>query len=235
MDTGVQPDTRVSLAELMDAVRDVRGTAIDFRGDKSASGSTPGVYPPSGDYGVFEGTLNGGKYFNYTAVNEDGNLRYKSRGEIVAAMQENGIYIGDFSNDGSYDNPAYSYCRTAYIASTGFFVLDAIIGVDAMVYDGSWSQWGKMSADVSVGGELAAGADYSAWATDSNTYMSAINYNVDPVLDAFSPDAEALQLDPADTNQIEDADYDYQIQAPAAAPGPDEPPTPGDGDGGGGC
>jgi len=230
----VQVNTRVSLAELMDATRDGRGTAIDFRGDKSATGSTDGVYSDvAGDVGVFEGTINGGKYFAHAAVNEDGNKRFKSRGEIIAAMLENDINVADFSSDGTYSNPAYSYCRTGYIASTGFFVLDAILGVDAMVYDGSWSQWGKMSTV--KGGELSAA---SPWATDTNTYMSVINYNVDNLkaLDAFSPDADALQFAPADTNQIEDVDFDYQIQAPAdSGSSSDGAPTSGSGDLGGNC
>lgn len=240
-DSGVQLDTRVSLAELMDAARDGRGTAVDFRGDKSAPGSTAGVFSDvGGDYVVFEGTLNIGKSFSWKDFNYDydgGDLRYKSAAEIEAALMAAGV--PEPSMDGSYSNPIYSYCRTGYIASTGFFVLDGILGVDVMTYDGSWSQWGKMSADATMGGELVGDVDYSAWATDSADYMSVINYNYENLkqVESLNADADALQLDPAATNQVEDADYEYQT-TPKDASGSDDggsPPTSGSGDLGGGC
>ena len=243
LNSGAQLDTRVSLAELMDAVRDARGTAIDFRGDKSATGSTPGVYSDvAGDYVVFEGTLQGGKAFSWQNFNVDyanGDFRFKSATEIEDALQALGSMTP--SMDGTYSNPIYSYCRTGYIASVGFFVLDGILGVDVMTYDGSWSQWGKMSADASKGGELAAGTvDYSAWATDSTTYMSVINYNADRMkqIEPLNPDSSALSLTPTTANQVEDADYEYQSTPPAdsgSGSSDDGAPTSGSGDLGGGC
>ena len=243
LNSGAQLDTRVSLAELMDAVRDGRGSAIDFRGDKSATGSTPGVYSDvAGDYVVFEGTLQGGKAFSWQNFNVDyanGDFRFKSAAEIEAALQALGGMPP--TTDGSYDNPIYSYCRTGYIASVGFFVLDGILGVDAMTYDGSWSQWGKMSADDTKGGELVGdGYDYSAWATDSSTYMSVINYNVDNLkkVEPLNPDSSALSLTPTTANQVEDADYEYQSTPPAdsgSGSSDDGAPTSGSGDLGGGC
>ncbi len=240
LSSGAQLDTRVSLAELMDAVRDGRGTAIDFRGDKSAIGSTAGVFSDvAGDYVVFEGTLQGGLAYSWQNFNVDyanGDFRFKSATEIEDALQALGSMTP--SMDGTYSNPIYSYCRTGYIASVGFFVLDGILGVDVMTYDGSWSQWGKMSADASKGGELAAGTvDYSAWATDSTTYMSVINYNADRMkqIEPLNPDSSALSLTPATANQVEDADYEYQT-TPASDPGSDSgAPTSGSGDLGGGC
>ncbi|WP_432821651.1 selenite/tellurite reduction operon rhodanese-like protein ExtH [Trichloromonas sp.] len=237
LNTGAQLDTRVSLAELMDAVRDGRGTAIDMRGDSSAIGSTAGVFATvANDWVVFEGMVKGGTYYNYVNFNETGNKRFKSAAVIKAEMLAAGIDIASFSNDGSYLNPVYSYCRTGYIASTGFFVLDAILNIDVMTYDGSWSQWGKMSADASKGGELPAGSE---WATDNSTYMSVINYNVNnatAVAEPLNPDAAALLLAPSAANQIEEADTDYQNQAPAATPvSGGTAPTSGSGSAGGGC
>lgn len=239
---GAQLDTRVSLAELMDAVRDERGTAIDFRGDASAIGSTAGVFGDvSGDYVVFEGRIKGGTYYSYADFQVSGSDRFKPAYQIRQELIAAGIDIDSFSTDGSYVNPVYSLCRTAYIASTGFFVLDAILGVDVMTYDGSWSQWGKMSADASVGGELPAGSE---WAVDNATYMSLINYNVNNptnVIVGVNPDADALLLDPADAeaNQVENEDADYRDQAPATST-PDagsggSAPTPGGGGAPVGC
>ncbi len=242
LDTGAQLDTRVSLAELMDAVRDERGTAIDMRGDKIDFGSTSGVFSDvSGDFVVFEGRLNGATYYNYVDFQVEGSDRFKSAAEIADEMLAAGIDISSFSADGSYSNPVYSYCRTAYIASTGFLALDAILDIDVMVYDGSWSQWGKMSDNADKGGELPAD---SAWAVDNSTYMSIINYNADSptyVIEPLNPDSAALSLDPADSeaNQVESQDYDYQIQAPAddssSSSGSSEAPTSDSGDLGGGC
>lgn len=232
LDTGAQLDTRVALAELMDAARDSRGTAIDFRGDKSAIGSTPGVFGDvAGDYVVFEGTLNIGESFSWKNFNVDydgGDFTFRSAGDIATDLAAAGV-------DGM-DSVYYSYCRTGYIASTGFFVLDAILDWPVMTYDGSWSQWGKMSTvTTDAGGELP---DASEWATDSATYMSTINYNVDRMkqAEALNADADALLLAPAAANQTEDADYEYQI-TPAADSGSSDggAPTPGGGDLGGGC
>lgn len=226
----------------MDAARDDRGTAIDFRGDKVNTGSTAGVYSVANgdasdsDYAVFEGRLNNGTYYSFANFNEDyanGDLRYKSAAEISAEMAAAGIDVSAITAE----DPVYSYCRTGYIASTGFFVLDAILDVDVMTYDGSWSQWGKMSADASKGGELndnSLDTDFSAWATDSDEYMTIINYNDDNMkkVEPLNPDPAALQLQPGDTaaNQVENEDFDYQIQA-GTDDGAEEPSAPSAGGG----
>ena len=238
LNSGVQLDTRVALAELMDAARDDRGTAIDFRGDKAATKSTDGVFSGvAGDYVVFEGRLNNGTSFSWQNFNDDyagGDLHYKSKSEIAAEMLAAGIDVSQFSSDGSYSNPVYSYCRTGYIASTGFFVMDAIMGLDVMTYDGSWSQWGKMSDNAANGGEL----DNDAWATDSSIYMSIVNYNVDhtKAVEPLNPDEAALDLLPGDTaaNQVENADFEYQIQATEDAV-EEQAPTAGGDSGSVGC
>lgn len=248
LDTGAQLDTRVSLAELMDAVRDGRGTAIDMRGDKSATKSTAGVYSDvAGDYVVFEGTPQGGTSYVWKNFNVDydgGDFTFKSAADIATAMDTAGIDTTAFSNDGSYSNPVYSYCRTGYIASTGFFVLDAILDIDVMTYDGSWSQWGKMSTvTTDKGGELADG---SAWATDNATYMSVLNYNedhikqVEPMYDDTDADATAAfnaaaAQSPSALNQVEDADYEYQTTPAASSDTTDSAPTADTGSLGGGC
>jgi len=239
LNTGAQLDTRVSLAELMDAVRDGRGTAIDMRGDKSATKSTAGVFSDvAGDYVVFEGTPQGGTSYVWKNFNVDytgGDFTYLSAADIAANMLAAGIDTTLFSADGSYSNPVYSYCRTGYIASTGFFVLDGILGIDVMTYDGSWSQWGKMSTvTTDKGGELA---DASTWATDNATYMSVINYNKDHIkqVEPLNADSAALSLSPSEANQVEDADYEYQITPPeSSSTSSDSAPTAGS-DLGGGC
>ena len=50
----------------------------------------------------------------------------KTIAEITTDLEALGV-------DGS--EVIYSCCRTGYIASTGYFVLDAILGWDVMLYD----------------------------------------------------------------------------------------------------
>lgn len=239
-----QPDTRVALVELLDAVRDGRGVPVDFRGGTPAAGKTAGVFPEvSGDYVVFEGQLKGGKSYSWKDfnVNYDGkditgdgiadprDLSFNSTAAITTALDAIDL-------DGT--QLVYSYCRTGYIASTGFFVLDGILGWPVMAYDGSWSQFGKLSADASKGGELPAG---SLWAADNATYMAVTTYNKTAtraqVIEPLNADAAALLLKPSDAaaNQIESADQAYQLVPPTSTGGSVKPPTSTGGSAGGGC
>lgn len=241
----LRTDLRASLPELMDGIRDGRGIPVDFRGSQVANaGSTTGVFNDDhnadgtasqtggdADYVVFEGTMKGGKYYAYTDFQVNaagGDYRFKSAVEIRNALNAIGL-------DGS--ELVYSMCRTAYIASTGFFVLDAILDWPVMIYDGSWSQWGSLSDKADKGGQLAAG---SPWAVDNPTYMEVVNYNRDKTkaVEPLSPDAASLLLQPADAaaNQIEMADDEYQSVPPASTGGGTSgPPTSGGGSAGGGC
>lgn len=239
----LQHDLRASLPEFMDALRDGRGVPVDFRGSQvAAAGSTPGGFPDDhngdgtastsggdADYVVFEGTIKGGKYYTYTNFQVDsanGDYRYKSATEIRSALNALGL-------DGS--DPVYAFCRGGNIATTAFFVLEGILDWPVVVYDGSWSQWGMLSANAAKGGPLSAG---SPWAVDNATYMEVVNYNQDQTrkVEALTPDAGALKLLPSDAaaNQIESADAAYQSVPPAGS-GPATPPTSTGGGSGGGC
>lgn len=71
------------------------------------------------------------------------------------------------------------------IASSAFFVLDGILGWPVANYDGSWSQWGQMSASSGNGGQLSP---TSPWITD--TLSENVKYNF-----ASSKTVELLTLD----------------------------------------
>lgn len=71
------------------------------------------------------------------------------------------------------------------IASSAFFVLDGILGWPVANYDGSWSQWGQMSASSGNGGQLSP---TSPWITD--TLSEIVTYNF-----ANSKTVELLTLD----------------------------------------
>ncbi len=65
------------------------------------------------------------------------------------------------------------------IASSAFFVLDAILGWPVANYDGSWSQWGQMSGSSVNGGMLTPS---SPLRTDipSRSELVVYNYDTDP-------------------------------------------------------
>jgi len=232
--SGVQLDLRATLSEVMDAARDERGTAIDFRGDGSSTGFTPGLNSAKGTYVVFEGQLNNGAFYGRgNAVHVDGT--FKSASVIKTAMEAAGIAVDDFTKTA----PAITYCTSGYAASTGFFVMDAILEVPVMIYDGSWSQWGQMSDNAGKGGMLSGDAgDFSAWAVDNTTYMSIVNYNMDHTngIESLNPDADLLLLLPSDeaVNQIEKADAEYKAESSDVA-APVAPPTANGGDAVVGC
>lgn len=171
---------------------------------------------------VFEGTIKGGKYYNYTNI-LDSNGYFKDPATLEAEFLAQG-----FDNS----KKIISMCRTGMIASGGFLALDAIMGWDVMMYDGSWSQWGSLSADTTKKGKLPA--ELAAWATDSLDLMDAIYYNANV--------APAINIEPArinapkavspydpGANNIEDEDRAY-FQAPSA-----DSSTSTSGGGGGGC
>jgi len=228
---GAQVDMRATLSEVMDAARDDRGIAIDFRGDKVAAGSTPGLNEP-GTNVVFEGRLNNGSFYGFKGAFEaDGT--FKDAATIQAEMLANGIDTTAFTAAA----PAITYCTSGYVASTGFFIMDAILDLPAMIYDGSWSQWGMMSDNADKGGNLGT---FSAWAVDSDTYMSIINYNKDELrensIESLNPDVELLDLSTSDeaANQVEGADADYKAETDGGS-APVTPPTANGGDAIVGC
>ena len=249
---GVQVDLRATLSEVMDAARDNRGTAIDFRGDKTAAGSTPGLNEP-GTTVVFEGQLKNGSFYGLgNAFNTDGT--FKSAAEISAEMFAGGIDTTAFTEEA----PAITYCTSGYVASAGFFIIDAVLEVPVMIYDGSWSQWGMMAEDKTVlymlpgddeelgteddeeflsGGKLPVGSE---WAVDNDTYMNFVNYNRNVkrpnTIESLNPDADLLNLSTSDeaANQVESADGEYKAESSDVA-APVAPPTANGGDAVVGC
>jgi hypothetical protein len=66
------------------------------------------------------------------------------------------------------------------IASSAFFVLDAILDWPVTLYDGSWSQWGQMAAveySTPSGTVKAALNSDSPWRTDVPSRSEVISYN----------------------------------------------------------
>lgn len=247
----VRADLRASLGEMISAV----GTNIaifDVRG--AAAGAYPNqTYPNSASYNgtnfntdlidgtkylVFEGHIKGAKslaYAELTDPNPANNDVFKSKVDLVTLFQtKNPAAYGDLNNLPT----TYSGCMSGTQSTTVFFVMDAILGWPVQVYDGSWGQWGVMSANAANGGKLPAG---SVWATDTAALSEVISYNVgktltaataanpavllttanivSPILDTYSLTKFKLSSDFfVNGNQIETADKAYRTPAPLTAP-----------------
>lgn len=219
-------DLRVSLDELITAVNRVEGVPLDVRALASfppPALSTAGVDSTvTGDYVAFEGAVRGAlNYDQANFLNVDMTFRDVDDG-VGGGIEADLVAIGI---DGSL--VVYPYCRSGYLASTAFFVLDGLLGWDVMLYDGSWSQWGQMLVVTTLfGGQLPAG---SVWATSGLT--DGLQYNKNQFVGRPSTKLENLIFVDDVTmatlslgaNQIESEDAQYMEGSSggaAAAPAP---------------
>jgi 3-mercaptopyruvate sulfurtransferase SseA len=167
----VETDLRASLSEMIEVVSSIAagtltGTVIlDARAAATAGSyagvphSTAGVFDAdlaTTDYVVFEGHMKGAQALDYKKTYDAATLRFMSPEFLTTTLLTVGI--------NQSTETTYVHCRTGVIAAVPFFVLDAILGWPVVLYDGSWSQWGQMSANTANGGQLAAG---SRWITDT--------------------------------------------------------------------
>lgn len=225
----LRSDLRASLSEMISLAEGKVANALpaDFRSsetDKSYAGkrgSTAGVFSgPTGtvgsDFVVFEGKVKGATAALWTDLisvstdNATGHFRFKPHDELVALMTKAGI-------DSS--KTTYTYCRTGRIATSGFFVLDAILGWPAVMYDGSWSQWGQMSANATNGGRLAAD---SPWRTDIPSRSGLIAYNYSSIGPASFVGTGLNDLTSGGTYTGGGTDRYFRIQIDSSEPPPDK-------------
>ncbi|MDA8423965.1 MAG: selenite/tellurite reduction operon rhodanese-like protein ExtH [Nitrospiraceae bacterium] len=169
----LRADLRASLSEMMSVASGsvTNAVILDTRTTSTTGsyamvlGSTPGVFSPSGDYVVFEGHMKGAKALDYTTLYDATTLQFKTPDAIKTLLAAVGV-------DGT--KTTYVHCRTGVIASLPFFILDALLDWPVEDYDGSWSQWGQLSANSANGGMLAAD---SPWRTDIPALSEAVAYN----------------------------------------------------------
>lgn len=169
-------DLRASLSEMIDLADGKIANAIpvDFRGPTGSyagtAGSTTGVFGITGgptDYTVFEGRVKGAKTLLWSSMLDSANnYKFLSQSDLTSKLTAIGV---------DSTKTSYVYCRTGVIASSAFFVLDGILGWPVVNYDGSWSQWGQLSATSSKGGRLLSG---SKWIVDGSRSEN-VTYNFD--------------------------------------------------------
>ena len=247
----VQTGLRVSLGEMIAAVRNYDATKhaiIDARSIAATGayagtpGTTLGVFSPNAgtpavaaDYVVFEGHIKNAKALVYTSLyNKDNANRFlPADNGTVTSLKSRFAAVGMDAT-----KTAYVYCKTGYIASSEFFALDGILGWKAVWYDGSWSQWGQMSALAASGGKLPATA---VWATDVPELSEPVVYNFGKTVTVSGKPTvltvnyiEALPVDPVSAslftttsdpraNQIENEDAAYKSPATGGSASPSSP------------
>jgi len=175
---GLRDDLRVSLSEMIDYAdgKIPNVVPIDVRSAATAGsyagirGSTPGSFNPSGDYTVFEGRIRGAQALAATTLYNGTTNIFNPSDQLVASFTSIGL---------DSTKTAYTYCKVGFQSSITFFVLDGILGWPAAVYDGSWMQWGQLSGDSSMKGQLNAS---SPWRTDIAGRSDLIVYNYVPVI-----------------------------------------------------
>jgi 3-mercaptopyruvate sulfurtransferase SseA len=237
----LQPGLRVSLGEMIAAVRNYDATKhaiIDTRSIAAfgayagTPGTSLGVFSPNAgkppvtaDYTVFEGHMKHAKALVYTSLyNKDNANRFFPADDGTATSLKS--RFAEVGMDAG--RTAYVYCKTGYIASSEFFVLDGILGWKAVWYDGSWSQWGQMSALAANGGRLPLS---SVWSTDVPELSENVVYNFGKIVAVSGKPAlltldhiETLPVDPVSArlftttsdphaNQIENEDAAYKSPA----------------------
>ena len=164
-------DLRISLSEMIDYAEgkvsnalaiDVRGATTSYAGTAGSTGSTFGA----SDQPVFEGHINGAKAMTNSDVYVTASI-FKDPATIAGYFTPLGL---------DSTKTAYLYCKVGFLGPIVFFALDGILGWPAAFYDGSWTQWGQLSANASMGGTLAAN---SPWRTDTASRSELIVYNRD--------------------------------------------------------
>jgi 3-mercaptopyruvate sulfurtransferase SseA len=243
------PDVRAALNELIIAAEN--GTAVPLNSltnNTEQAGKTSGILADvGGDFVIFQGSIQGGAHLtNGAYYNADGTV--KTVAEIKALLEGVGV-------DGS--KPIITYCRAGNAASYAFMPIDAALGWDVMVYDGSWSQWGSLTNE--TGAAFVPDASYalpallSEWDTDDliewhtlanddyldpTKHIAGPYYNINfpkviekPVFKSVTDLTLENALSPyaPGANSIEIEDREYFEIPPAGAP------TSGSGGSGGGC
>lgn len=188
----LRDDLRVSLAEMIDYAdgKVPNAVAIDVRSTATAGsyagvlGSTPGAFSsgPNAGKTVFEGRIRGAKALAGNTLYSSPSNTFKPVDELIAAFTNPAVGLDSTKT-------AYVYCVKGAASSVTFFVLDGILGWPAAVYDGSWQQWGQLSGNTNMKGQLDPN---SPWRTDVLSRSDLVAYNFESPISAVTS-SSALQ------------------------------------------
>ena len=167
-------------------------------------------------YTAFEGHIKGAENVEYRSVintkdfikdiNHDGvvdakdaSMAFKSVKKLTDVFAEAGYEAGD---------KVYTYCRTGTRASLLTFASFEALGYKTSMYDGSWIQWGKMTAEAGIVDTNGKGfLSTDKWRTDVAAYTEEITYNPNSLyVGAINPDLHE-DADATDAILLEDSAY----------------------------
>lgn len=196
----LRADLRYSLGEMLQEVdRNLDdpatiGNILDARGGADFTSTTI----PAGF--SFQGHV-------ANAIRDDHNQYYAGSGfKTVEDLREYLLTTLDVDPSKKF----ITYCVSGMRCSVPFFVIDALMGWDIAIYDGSWQQWAKYG-DAKVN---------DAWRTDNersvinSLTIENSNQVVDPVLNVILRDVAN-----PNANQIENEDAEYMKPAAGSGPG----------------
>lgn len=126
-------DLRALLPEVLAVVEgEVPGTLVDIRGPAEYNGE---IFAPEGvqELSVRAGHIPG-------AVNVPWGQNVREDGTFKSVEELRALYAG-LGIDGS--TPLVTYCRIGERAALTWFVLHELLGYDAALYDGSWTEYGN--------------------------------------------------------------------------------------------
>ncbi|MBF0646223.1 selenite/tellurite reduction operon rhodanese-like protein ExtH [Desulfuromonas acetoxidans] len=133
-------------------------------------------------------------------------------------------HVADAIADYGFDPtlPSITYCVSGGRASVGFFVLDAIMGYDVAVYDGSWLQWQLYTDPYQITDDEDVTTQYNLndlWSVESLTtgVMNPVSGSINADLNATLNDLEAPEA-----TQIETEDTEYFNEGGSAPTGTSE-------------
>lgn len=84
-----------------------------------------------------------------TAAVNDNGLRFKSKADLLALYNDDDYVNYDEAAEGTV---TVHYCGHGRRASTWAFISQAVLGVPARLYDGSWVEWGNLVGESGEGG-----------------------------------------------------------------------------------
>lgn len=237
---------KIDVGELIDLVHeDEQILLVDPRRSAEYTGTlwASPTNPVNGKRPVTEGRIKGARFLPWqttlagvsigaapgyatdvTAAVEEHGLRFKPKSELLALYDDEDHVNYDDAPEGTV---TVHYCGHGRRASTWAFVSQAVLGVPARLYDGSWVEWGNLA-----GGEAEADhpdrplPEDSKWRTDTEALSEygaigevptpGVRYNLeseelDGVL--YEATAEGLEVDPdaTHTDAIIEADRSYKL------------------------
>ncbi len=130
------PKRKVADAEAVRKMSESGGQLVDARAAARFAGSVPEPRP-----GLRAGHIPGARNVPWREI-VDGNGRLRTPDEIAAAFRKAGVDV---------DKPVCASCGSGVSAAVLLLGLEQLGIRDGILYDGSWSEWGRADLPIEIG------------------------------------------------------------------------------------